>query len=148
MEKKVAYVAASLNNYGSQLQTYALYKVMRSYGIVGDVFRYDASFLRKLPRLLSKGAFQKIKNKLTPKASLNYTDEYPQLIGRRNSTFESYKSSCGFYLHETTSRRQIIANVKKYEAVVLGSDQVWNPINLDLDFYTLGFVPEDMVKIA
>ena len=148
MEKKVAYIAASLNNYGSQLQTYALYKVMKRNGLSGDVIRYDASLMRKLRRLFAKDALKKIQNKLSQKSSLIRSEEYSQQIGKRNAAFERYKVACGFYMPKTTSRRQIINSVKKYEGVILGSDQVWNPINLDLDFYTLGFVPQNMVKIA
>ena len=38
--------------------------------------------------------------------------------------------------------------INNYRGVVLGSDQVWNPQNLEMNYYTLNFVPDDMPKIT
>ena len=146
--KKVAYIAASLNNYGSQLQTYALYQVMLRYNIIGDVFRYNASTWRKLLRLLNKDVIRRIFVKINRHSGNSSYMRYIHKITIRNSCFEKYKQNCGFFLPETKSRKQIKKKVKIYDGVILGSDQVWNPVNFHLDFYTLGFVPEDMMKIT
>ena len=146
--KKIAYIAASLNNYGSQLQTYALYQVMLRYNIVGEVFRYDANIWRKLPRILKIETINKLAARLKKNSKDSMYVQYQNQIKIRNNCFEKYKQECGFYLPKTNSRKKIKKRVQMYSGVVLGSDQVWNPINLDLDFYTLGFVPENMIKIT
>src|SRR5690606_10283304 len=47
-----------------------------------------------------------------------------------------------------SGRAALIEGTKNYDCFVLGSDQVWNPMNLGGDFYTMTFVPDDKIKIT
>ena len=66
----------------------------------------------------------------------------------RDRAFMDFKKNYCRFTPKTTSREELNKMGREYRAVVLGSDQVWNPANLEMDFYTLNFVPEAKTKIA
>lgn len=47
-----------------------------------------------------------------------------------------------------SSKRELSSKCEKYQAVLVGSDQLWLPGNIAADYYTLNFVPQNVNSIA
>lgn len=149
--KKLAIITGyHIKNYGSALQAYATQRVINEMGINNECIQYQkkndlnqALRVFNIPLLRTKIAG--IKKKL-------YAKRYATTLGKnfaiRNEIFdkfvqENFKISKKCYGYE-----QLQHKIQEYDAVLLGSDQVWNPLNFGSHYYTLEFVPDDIPKIA
>ena len=147
--KKVGLVAVSNNNYGSQLQTFAMHFVLNKIGVDNEVIKYKQDRTRQLKRLFNP-SFLSIKGKAIARDAICKI-RYPKISSgfkERNAEFERFKTKNIIYSPTITSRERLEDYIKKYDGVVLGSDQVWHPANLEMDYFTLSFVPSDIPKIA
>jgi hypothetical protein len=66
----------------------------------------------------------------------------------RTKKFENFKNYQLKFSKPFIGRKSLIKGAKNYRAFLLGSDQVWHPNNMGMDFYNLFFVPEEIPKIA
>lgn len=46
------------------------------------------------------------------------------------------------------SKAELTEGCKQYESIVIGSDQLWLPSNIEADYYTLNWVPDEVKKIS
>lgn len=154
---KVAIASCYYNhNYGSMLQAYATQEAIKRLGC-------DTKTLRCLSPIhyMTQSKFRYYFHKVTNKDILSRKireykgkqnlKKYPEIqknIEIRNECFDNfYKSS--FDLTELLSTRdEMHQYVSQVDAVVVGSDQLWNPVNVEHDFFTLTFVPDDVNMIA
>lgn len=149
--KKIAIVTGyQIKNYGSALQAFATQRVLDNMKIPNECINYKKkNDINQIIRIfnipLLKTKFKALKKKL-------YSKKYPQTLGKnfdiRNKIFEefvekNFKISKEFYGYEALKE-----GIKEYEAVLLGSDQVWNPLNFGSHYYTLEFVPDNIPKIT
>lgn len=147
--KKIGLVCATLNNYGSLLQTYALQAKVEESGITPEIIRYKeplfSIFLRFRNIELAKVAIKKV---LLRKVIGIKHKELKKQLEKRASAFEHFKRE--FLVHPVVcqNRIQLTEQACKYPLVLLGSDQLWHPMNLDMDFFTLTFVPDGVKKAA
>lgn len=147
--EKVGLVAVSINNYGSLLQTYAMQKVLDNLNIENDIILFKSDPLKQLYRIVNV-PFLTMKLKLCKRvvATRFFFPSIYRGSALRDREFASFKDKYCRFTEKTTSRKELLRIGKKYRAFVLGSDQVWNPANLQMDFYTMNFVPEEKMKIA
>lgn len=140
-------------NYGGALQAYALCKVIESFGysceqIDIDCFAecvdldYKPSFFKRLlkPILPIYKIFRRL---------FKYNNYKSKLILRntwRNSFFV-FNNTCIPHTDKQFNSKNISDISFKYDAFVVGSDQVWNPIWYFEPFF-LTFVPDSKPKIA
>lgn len=146
---KVGVVSVSIHNYGSLLQTYAMQKVLDNYGLENDIILFKSDPLKQAYRVFNK-SFISMKVKLYRRKIITKLF-YPEIYKgakERDQAFEKFKQNYCRFTPKTTSRRVLNCMGKSYRAFILGSDQVWNPANLEMDFYTLNFVPSEKAKIA
>lgn len=146
---KIGLVSVSIHNYGSLLQTYAMQKILDNYGVENDIILFKSDPIKQIYRIFNL-SFMKMKMKLYKRKLLTkvfYKNIYAG-AAQRDREFSSFKSNYCRFTAKITARDELNEMGKKYEAFVLGSDQVWNPANLEMDFYTLNFVPSDKIKIA
>lgn len=149
--KKLAIVTGyHIKNYGSALQAYATQRVINDMGIENECIQYQkkndlnqALRIFNMPLLRTKIAG--IKKKL-------YAKKYANTLGKnfetRNKIFDKFVEE-NFKISEKCYGYEELQNkIKEYDAVLLGSDQVWNPLNFGSHYYTLEFVPDDIPKIA
>lgn len=155
--KKVAIVSCYFQkNYGSMLQAYATQKYLNDMHIGNETICYDGIreaieskkykyyfkqllnpniVLGKLGyiniKLRKKNPFSKLGKdlKTRDRAFQRFTSEFN--LSKRYNSFEELTKACS-----------------EYDAVLLGSDQLWLPSNLDADYYTLNWVPEEVKKIT
>lgn len=146
---KVGLISVSIHNYGSLLQTYAMQKVLDNLGIENDIILFKSDPVKQLYRIFNV-PFMRMKLKLYKRKLLTKMFHFDIYRGsvKRDAEFMAFKKNyCRFTL-KITSRDELEKMGQVYYAFVLGSDQVWNPANLEMDFYTLNFVPEEKIKIA
>lgn len=155
--KKVAIVSCYFHkNYGSMLQAYATQKYFEMRGIPHETICCDglqaeikrrkyAHYRRQLRnfdvvrgklgyvriRLCRKNPFSRLGRKLRRRDAAFAAFQSRFTLSARYESFEALADACG-----------------NYAAVLLGSDQLWLPSNLDADFYTLNWVPEECRKIS
>lgn len=156
-KKRVAVVSCYFqHNYGSQLQAFATQQILDDLGLENDTI--DTSGLDSNVRsakirhyLTHITDFKIFANKVGYVASRIYqrvNKEYGRDIAKRGKAFNRY-TEC-FRLSRRCNSYSELSNLisEEYSDVVVGSDQLWLPSNIDADYYTLNWVPEDINKVS
>lgn len=155
MPKKIGYVMAykiGQNNYGTSLQGYALLKILLRLGYDVEIINYV-----KQPTLKDKiewginlcrcGMLKDVISSLIFKQKI--PSEYINNIKERTAAVNKYKEKKLITKFKTYKGYQNLCDGSKYyDAVVVGSDQVWIPAGLTSKFYNLLFVADSVRKIA
>lgn len=154
-------VALAINfdyhDYGGMLQAFATQRFLTKSGIQseaidftnvkGDIGKrkwkyflsniFDLTIVKEKSKLIEKRIKQKQNGKL--KAGM----------AERDNAFDKFCQS-HFIVSRAFASWQDLANASKneYDAVVVGSDQLWLPSNVMADYYTLNWVPAEVKKIA
>ena len=136
--KKVGLVSVRNYNYGSILQAYALQQELFAAGVDNELIYYkkrnvvkQALRIFNLPLLMAK-----TNPKLKP------------IISGRNRAFSDFLKDNFVFTPCLSGRKQLIDYTKKFDAFILGSDQVWNPMLLGGDYYTLTWVDSRRPKVT
>jgi len=159
MTKKTAIVSCYFQpNYGSMLQALATQMALDKLGIENETINIDG--LRPRIRnakilyftkaalssdiLLSKAgmAAARVRRKLS-------RSSYTEMMRARLEAFSRFRKE-RFRLSDSFSSFRELAQAceEQYEAVLVGSDQLWLPANIAADYYTLSFVPDSVNTIA
>ncbi len=156
MDKKVGIVSCYFKkNYGSMLQAYATQKILDDWGIPNETIH-----LEKLNSEISKGKRKYYKSQLFNfsfiKAKFGMVKlklyckfangELGKNIKIRNQKFKEFEKK--FHLSKSYDKIETICQEGNYTDVLVGSDQLWLPVNIVADYYTLNFVPEEVNKIS
>lgn len=146
---KVALVSVSIHNYGSLLQTYAMQKALDKLNIDNEIILFRSDPVKQFYRVFNL-PFLVMKLKLYWRkiSTLLFHRTIYKGAAVRDGHFQTFKDNYCRFTPKITSRDVLNQKGEKYRAFVLGSDQVWNPANLEMDFYTLNFVPEMTTKVA
>lgn len=130
------------NNYGSWLQTYALYKCLDNQGLDIEVINYQCSELIKREKLTIKKVFQ-----------LYFNNN----IGSQDILWKKIKKQIWFYVYShifiKLSPKYNYYNIEKannrYDVFMIGSDLVWDTRITGNDFtYMLNFTTKDKYKCS
>ena len=154
-------VALAINydyhDYGGMLQAFATQRFLEKQGIDSDAINFDnvkgnisrrkwkyflsnmmdISIVKEKSRLIEKKIRQKTNARLKAQ------------MAERDNAFDKFCTS-----HFKVSRpfdswdNMAKASQMEYDAVIVGSDQLWLPSNVMADYYTLNWVPEKVKKIA
>lgn len=157
--KKIGIVSCYFqHNYGSMLQAYATQMILDKLGIEnetinisgfnGEIKKAKIKYFIKASLtsdiLLSKLGMAK--NVIRKKFSKSNYGQYSKL---RNEKFDAFSKKY-FRLSEAYESKRSLAEkcTEKYDAVLVGSDQLWLPGNIAADYYTLNFVPSQVNTIS
>lgn len=132
MEKKVAVFTWSSQgiNYGQVLQAYAMYKSLKKLGVNPKLIRYRK---RIEEEIINEDLNNNILNSL-----------YEYFFGFYKAGKDFFIERLKFYLfilkniklsHFCYSKEKIEKEIKGYDAVICGSDQIWNPAVFDPIFF-------------
>ena len=142
------------NNYGTSLQGYATVKVLQSLGHEVKIIKYVKrdSLLRKLqiaPLQLISGGWKAYLHRIKKYKLAKGNSQYATNIRIRTNANNSFKdanmeSLCDQYI----GYRALHKGSRNYDAVLVGSDQVWTPLGLYSNFFNLMFVDKDVRKIS
>ena len=139
------------NNYGTSLQGYALLKTLLKLGYDVEIINYEKrlSLKDKIEWIINLCRCGMLKNILSSKLKRNYPSEYIKNIEKRTAAVNHYKGEKLVPRFKTYIGYENLHNgSKNYDAVIVGSDQVWIPTGLTSKFYNLLFVEDSVRKIA
>lgn len=153
--KKIGLVSCYFkNNYGSQLQAYATQKILQDYGYEVETFdvskNKDFSNGKKKYYIGQVLNFNFIKTKFGM-IKLLFDKKINKKLGKnislRNKKFKEFRR-CYNLSNQYVSYDELNKKAKEYDYIVVGSDQLWLPVNVVADYYTLNWVPDDVKKIS
>ena len=156
MNKKVGLVTCYFkNNYGSVLQAYATKKILDNNNIPNETINIDDNidfkkgkrkyYLKQISNFnFIKSKFEIIKLKLDKKI----VKDLGKNISIRDKKYKEFRQE--FNLSESTKTYEELKKltIKKYSNIIVGSDQLWLPVNIVADYYTLNWVPDNINKIS
>lgn len=144
------------HNYGSMLQAYATQKILDDMGIENETINIDENIDfangKKKYYMEQIFNFQFIKSKfgmIKLKLDKKINKELGKNIAIRDKKYEEFKEKYFKLTEPFKTYSELTENTKKnYSAVLVGSDQLWLPVNVVADYYTLNFVPDEIKKIS
>ena len=148
--KKIGLVSVHNPNYGSMLQTYALHTYLNMNGIDNEIILYTKKkdwkqFVRlfNIPLVIMKGrvVYRDIYCKLFHKDIAKQLDVRIQKFNDfKNTYFKFSRNHIGWNDLKTANQ--------DYDTFIIGSDQVWNPINTGTGFFNLLFTEDCKFRIS
>lgn len=127
------------DNYGAMLQCYALQKVINERYCTAEVINYKCYYLNH------PYGFKSLKHKGLPRYILGNVNAIVRCF--RHNNFEKFRKILP--LTKPITRKNIKKATQKYDAVVVGSDCVWNDDITDFDkVYLLDFINDSKKKLS
>ena len=136
-------------NYGTKLQAYAVQECIRSLGKNTQIIDFEYSPVKKTPinipeRIIFKVVSEKYRD------SKRYTTAPEKIESLRKKRIACINN---FDSHYDVSKKVIgQQNMRElgtsYSAVLCGSDQIWNPVNVGSEIFLLEWVPTGTKKIS
>lgn len=157
LKKKVALITCYFQrNYGSQLQAYATqmvvddmqldYVTIAIEGLSPEIKR--AKYKYFLSRIFDVSTVKEKLGTVRRQVALKTNRAYAHNVSIRNQFFDDF-SGRNFKLSPKINGFQELGSyAKKFDAFIVGSDQLWLPSNITADYYTLNFVPREVCKIS
>ncbi len=154
--KKVGIVSCYFkNNYGSMLQAYATKKILDNNNIPNETINIDNNIdFKKGKRKyyafqlfnfkFIKSKFGMIKLKLDKKI----VKDLEKNISIRDSKYKEFRKKFNLSISCPDYKSLSEMAEAKYSDVIVGSDQLWLPVNVVSDYYTLNWVPDNINKIS
>ena len=156
MAKKVAIVSCYFkNNYGSMLQAYATQKILDNNGILNETINVtnneDFSKGKKkyyLSQIFNLGFIKSKFGMIKLKFDKKLNKELGKNIAIRDKKYKEFEKRFHLTSEYTTYEKLNALAKEKYSDVIVGSDQLWLPVNVVADYYTLNWVPDNVNKIS
>lgn len=155
MNKKVGIVSCYFkHNYGSMLQAYATQQVLDNMGIENETINIDENVDfangKKKYYMTQITNFTFIKSKLGM-IKLKFDKKLKKDLGKnisiRDKKYKEFEQKFRLTAPYKTYA-ELTEKCKDYSSVLVGSDQLWLPVNVVADYYTLNWVPDDVNKIS
>ena len=153
--KKIAIVSCYyVKNYGSMLQAYAVQKMLDNMNIENENLVYIKSKSPKqlssyAKRLLFDANIRKTKLKNLKKKLYSKTHkEYDVNFSIRSKKFEEFKTKYFKLSKPYYGYKNLKMSSNDYDAFLLGSDQLWHPMNLENHYFTMEFIDNNKPKIT
>lgn len=155
MNKKVGIVSCYFkHNYGSMLQAYATQQVLDNMGIENETINIDENVDfangKKKYYMTQITNFTFIKSKLGM-IKLKFDKKLKKDLGKnisiRDKKYKEFEQKFRLTSPYKTYA-ELTEKCKDYSSVLVGSDQLWLPVNVVADYYTLNWVPDDVNKIS
>ena len=154
--KKIGVVACDgNNNYGSMLQAYATLVALENLGYDCEFINYQkkttfSEAVRFLPRFLNMYLMREKWRLLDKNHKSRNIPEVKAGDAARKKAFRRFAES---YYRSKISKpyigyKALQTSSENYDAVLVGSDQLWFPAGLPTNFYNLMFVPDEKKKVA
>lgn len=131
-----------VDNYGTKLQAYAVQNYINGYDTT-EIISYIPSISEKIISKVWRIILYKYSDK---KYKVDFRDIDKELIKQRKKAINGFNSR--YRIRTVRGRRKLKLLAREYSAVVCGSDQIWNPLNIAKRTMMLEFVPDDIKKIS
>lgn len=149
-QKKIALFSVfDVFNYGSMLQSYALQRVLFNKVYYAPIINYNKKeIISQVLRIFNKNLLEAKINSIF-RELYKYVDRDFYLFDvSRKKTFSRFVHDYLSLSERISTRERLLEYVSECDFALVGSDQVWNPISLGKDYYTLNIVPEYIPKIS
>ena len=156
--KKVGIVSCYFQpNYGSMLQAYATQMALDKLGYDNetiDISGFNGEIKKAKIRYFAKASLTsgilltkigRAKDAIVRKI---IKTEYTKNMQVRNKAFQRFEKQYFKMSPVYNSKKELGEKCSCYEAMLVGSDQLWLPGNIAADYYTLNFVQETVNSIA
>lgn len=156
MKKKIGIITIlNVNNYGAELQAFALQSKLKEIGFDSEIINYlyykNPKFknTKKSKPFVKLSISNKIKEFLYPWISLIKSLPYYNKKKNRDLKFSNFHEEFTNLSKVYRSIDELYAANLDYDAYIVGSDQVWNPFtNVNIEPYFLTFAPESKLKLS
>lgn len=153
MKKAGLCVRYDCDNFGSMLQILATQQAINQVGWDYEIIRYDKRtplfYLTNITRLFNPYF---MKGKIETFEKNRKLKSYPEVQkgnSVRNGCIDKYrKKYIGSYSAVYRGFRNLVKESEKYDAVIVGSDQLWTPAGIKSKFYNLLFVSDHINKVS
>lgn len=141
-------------NFGSMLQAYATVKEIEKRGIDYRIISYKKrltiGFTAKNVFRIFNSAWRGEKKLIVQKKlSRMIVPEYAMNVCIRNAAFQAFmEENFDKKVFQCYGYDQLRRSAEKFDAFLVGSDQMWSPSGLATNFYNLMFVPDEKKKIS
>lgn len=139
-----------VNNYGTKLQAYAVQESIRSLGVETQIIDYISPGEKTTPKNFLRKCFYKLIREMYSDRR-NVQQVGSELKKRQQERAEAINEFDRTHLRLSEpirSYEQLQGLGKRYDAVVTGSDQIFNPVNVSGRMYLLEWVDGAVKKIA
>ena len=154
--KKVGIVSCYFkDNYGSMLQAYATKKILDNNNIPNETIsiRHNKDFKKgKLKYYITQiFNFSFIKTKfgmIKFKFNKVFHKDLRENVMIRTNKYKEFRKEFNMSKPTTTYKELTELAKENYSDIIVGSDQLWLPVNVVADYYTLNWVPDNINKIS
>ena len=156
MKNKIAYICNTyIWNYGSILQSYALFVKIKQLGFEADVVDYKDTpntlkaqfkqtlFLR-IPMLFK---YSELKKKILS-IKISHNVSYCNIQNQRHKAMKLFVTNNFTFTKPCNTIQDVKNQIKDYACVLIGSDQLWGVAEILRDYHTLNFIPDNQPKIS
>lgn len=139
-------------NYGGNLQAYALVKCLQQHGYYAEQLSfppnfdspppkrvYNMVFFVTLPFRCVRAVYRRVLRRMEERGN--------RVSERRRAAFAHFNQTTIQHSKKEYQSDSIHESVEHYDAFITGSDQVWNFTWYNPEFF-LGFVPSDKIKMS
>lgn len=155
--KKVGLVSAyDKINYGTVLQSYALQKALDNIGVENETILMSG--LKKeigrnrrnyyLQNLFNFELYKTKKGLIVHKAAQLLNPDFRKKTSLRQECFVKFIDENFHFSEALSSLQDFYEKSATYSSVIVGSDQLWLPVNIEGDYFTLSHVPDRVNKIS
>ena len=156
-EKKVALaINYDYHDYGGMLQAFATQRALGKMGVESEALDFNCLKgdinKRKWEYFLTNASdFSIVKEKsrvIGKKMRARMNKEFGYKLSARDKAFDDFCRKNFQISKKFGSWKELQDSCHEYEAIIVGSDQLWLPSNVAGDYYTLNFVPDGVKKVA
>lgn len=153
--KKIGIVSCYFkDNYGSMLQAYATQKILDNMGLDNETLniKENIDFAKGKKEYYKSQIFNYtfIKSKLGMiwlKIYKKINKKLGKNIAIREKKYKEFRKEIrltkAFHTYDELNK-----NATDYSTIIVGSDQLWLPVNVVADYYTLNWVPDNINKVS
>lgn len=134
----------NVQNYGTKLQAYAVQEIMADFDEV-EIINFRPNFIERVRRKIEK----KLQGNRYVDSKSNGvvgTISEDKLV-ERNKAISSFDTKLKI-IPQIYGFKHLKEKASTYNAVVCGSDQIWNPVNLSEHVFMMEFVPKAVRRVA
>ena len=154
--KKIGIITiVHVNNYGAELQAFALQHKLNKLGhdaeLINYLFYKNPRFkpTKKSQPFIKLSLKQRVKEFVYPYFKTVKSLPYLQQKKLRDNKFAEFHKLYTKQTEEINTIDKLYASEFDYDIYVVGSDQVWNPnTNINIEPYFLTFAPKDKLKVS
>lgn len=153
MKKAGLCVRYDCDNFGSMLQIFATQNVIKNVGWDYEIIRYDKRtiwfYVSNITRVFNPYFMKgKIGNFEKNRKLREYSEVQKGNAVRLECINQFRKKYIGPYSTIYKGFKNIVKGADNYDAIIVGSDQLWTPAGIKSKFYNLLFVPDYINKVS